>query len=300
MLLVTGSIGIDTVETPFGKSEDCLGGSAIYFSLAASNFTDVRFLGVIGDDCPFKLADVFAGRKVDLTGLEHRKGSQTFRWHGTYSGAMNDAQTLLTQLNVLGEQPAIFPQSYADSKYAFLANTHPTLQMQILDKISGCKFCAADTMNLWINTTNEELKKLVSRIDMLFINDAEARSLTGKDNLVSAAESLLEMGPRIAIIKKGENGVFMVDKSGEYFSLPAFPTSQVKDPTGAGDSFAGAVMGYIANADSTETHILRNALAFGTACASFTIEDFSIGTLQKANAKLIEERVRKLRSFVSF
>ncbi|MFI4912528.1 MAG: PfkB family carbohydrate kinase [Sedimentisphaeraceae bacterium JB056] len=300
MLLVTGSIGIDTVETPFGKSEDCLGGSAIYFSLAASNFSDVRFLGVVGEDCPFDLEEVFDGRKVDLTGLEYRKGSRTFRWHGSYAGSMNDAQTHLTELNVLGEQPAVFPESYTDSEYVFLANTHPSIQISLLDKLENCKFSAADTMNLWIDTTNDELKEMISRIDMLFINDSEARLLTGKYNLVSACEDILDMGPQVVVLKKGENGVFMAEKEGSYFALPAFPTSHVKDPTGAGDSFAGGVMGYIANAGNTDISIIRNALAFGTACASFTISEFSTLGLQKADMKLIEARVEMLRSFISF
>jgi sugar/nucleoside kinase (ribokinase family) len=300
MLLVTGSIGIDTVETPFGKSEDCLGGSAIYFSLAASNFTDVRFLGAVGDDCPFDLEELFAHRKVDLRGLEKRSGSRTFRWHGSYAGTMNDAQTNLTELNVLGEEPAVFPASYADSEYVFLANTHPELQMQLLDKVSGCKFSAADTMNLWINTTNDRLKEMIGRIDMLFVNDSEARLLTGKYNLVAACEDILSMGPQIVVVKKGENGVFMAEKQGSFFAIPAFPAADVKDPTGAGDSFAGGVMGYIANARSTDISVIRNALAYGTACASFTISEFSTAGLQKAEPEAIEARVAMLRSFVSF
>jgi cytidine kinase len=300
MLLVTGSIGIDTVETPFGKSQDCLGGSAIYFSLAASNFTDVRFLGVVGDDCPFDLAEIFAGRRVDLTGLEKRAGSRTFRWHGSYAGSMNEAQTNLTELNVLAERPALFPDSYSDSEFVFLANTHPQLQIELLDKLGGCRFSAADTMNLWIDTTNDALREMISRIDLLFVNDAEARLITGKYNLVAACEDILTMGPRVVVVKKGENGVFMAEKQGSYFAIPAFPAYDVKDPTGAGDSFAGGVMGYIARAGNTDIEVIKNALAYGTACASFTISEFSTGALQMADARLIEARVEMLRSFVSF
>jgi len=300
MLLVTGSIGIDTVETPFGKSRDCLGGSAIFFSLAASNFTDVRFLGVVGDDCPFDLKKLFAGRNVDLKGLEHRHGSKTFRWHGSYAGSMNEATTKLTELNVLGEAPAIFPSAYTDSEYVFLANTHPAIQLEILSKVSGCRFCAADTMNLWINNTKEQLAEMISRIDLLFVNDAEARELTGSYNLVSACEKILAMGPKTVILKKGENGVFTASNDGSFFALPAFPTREVVDPTGAGDSFAGGVMGYIAKAQSTQPEVMRNAIAYGTACASFAISDFSTAGVQKATPKLLEARVEMLRSFVSF
>lgn len=300
MLLVTGSIGIDTVETPFGKSADCLGGSAIYFSLAASNFTEVRFLGVVGEDCPFDLEKIFEGKNVDLSGLEKRVGSKTFRWHGSYAGSMNEADTLLTELNVLAEAPANFPDTYCDSEYVFLANTHPSIQMQILDKVAGKKFVAADTMNLWINTTANELRELISRIDLLFINDGEARLLTKQDNLVGACEDILCMGPEIVILKKGENGVFMASKDGGFFALPAFPAAQVKDPTGAGDSFAGGVMGYIAKHNSTDKDTIRKAIAYGTACASFAISDFSTAGLLKANPQALDSRVQLLRNFVSF
>ncbi len=300
MLLVTGSIGIDTVETPFGKSDDCLGGSAIFFSLAASNFTGVRFLGVVGDDCPFDLERLFEGRNVDLSGLERRIGSKTFRWHGEYTGAMNEAATKLTELNVLAEAPATFPPVYSDSEYVFLANTHPAIQISILDKVKGRRFTAADTMNLWIDTTKDALAEMVSRIDLLFVNDAEARQLTGSYNLVSACEKILTMGPGTVILKKGENGVFTASKDGSFFALPAFPTREVKDPTGAGDSFAGGVMGYIAKAQSTRPEVMRNAIAYGTACASFAISDFSTAGVLKATPKLLDARVELLRSFVGF
>ena len=247
-LLVTGSIGIDTVRTPYGFNKDCIGGSSVHFTMGAGFFTEIKFLGVVGEDCPFNLKDIFGDRKVDLTGLEVRKGSKTFRWSGSYEGDMNSAHTESVELNVLSEEPPHVPDSYRNCEYVFLANTAPALQMQLLDQLGSPSFVAADTMNHWIVTANEDLRELLDRIDMLILNEGEAKLLTGQRNLVTAAKEILGMGPRVVIIKKGEHGSMMYNKEGDCFLLPAYPTPVVIDPTGAGDSFAGGLMGYLASA----------------------------------------------------
>jgi sugar/nucleoside kinase (ribokinase family) len=299
-LLVTGSVGIDTVRTPYGLNRDCIGGSAVYFSMAASVFTDVQFVGVIGDDCPFDLVDLFKTRQVNLEGLEVRKGSKTFRWHGSYEGSMNEAHTDAVQLNVLAEQPPVVPDAFHDSEYVFLANTAPSLQMKLLDQLHHPKIVAADTMNLWIQTAKEDLKSLLGRIDLLVLNEGEARLLTEQHNLVTAAKSILTMGPRFVVIKKGEHGSLMVDHRGNIFLLPAYPTDVVIDPTGAGDSFAGGMMGYMAQAGSVDIMTLQKAIVYGTVVASFTIGDFSIHGIKNATQEMIEERFDRLRKITQF
>lgn len=299
-LLVTGSIGIDTVRTPFGFSQDCVGGSAVYFSLAASFFSPVGFVGVVGDDCPFDLNDVFSNRPVDLLGLEVRTGSRTFRWVGSYEGDMNEASTDGVELNVLAESPPVVPEAYRDSDFVFLANTAPALQMQLLDQLRGSQLVAADTMNHWIVTAMDDLRELLDRIDMLVLNDGEAKLLTGQRNLITAAKAILDMGPRIVVIKKGEHGSMMCNKDGDLFILPAFPTSVVIDPTGAGDSFAGAMMGHLARSRKVDLVSLREAMAYGTVVASFTIGDFSIHGIKTADLNDIDARLDTLRKVTQF
>lgn len=299
-LLVTGSIGIDTVCTPFGTSQDCVGGSAVYFSMSASYFAPVRFLGVVGDDCPFDLAETFTDRDVDLEGLEVRKGSKTFRWSGSYEGSMNEANTDSVDLNVLAEAPPTVPESYKDTEYVFLANTAPGLQMELLEQIDNPKFVAADTMNLWIQTAGDDLKDLLDRIDMLVLNDGEAKLLTGQQNIICAAKDILAMGPRIVIIKRGEFGSMMYNSDGDCFVLPAYPAEVVIDPTGAGDSFAGALMGHLAQVEKIDIISLRNAMVYGTVAASFTIGDFSIHGIKSVGFEGIEERFDVLRKITQF
>ena len=299
-LLVTGSIGIDTVRTPFGVSENCLGGSSIYFSMAASFFSPARLVGVIGDDCPFDLAEVFAGRDVDLAGLEIRKESKTFRWAGTYHGAMNERTTDKLELNVLAEEPPDVPEKFRDSKFIFLANTAPALQLQLLEQVAEPVFVAADTMNCWIENELDELKELLGRTDCLIINDDEVRMLAEQSNLVKAAEAILAMGPGVVVIKKGEHGSLLSNKEGGMFILPAYPTGQVKDPTGAGDSFAGALMGYLARENATGFEALKTAVAYGTVVASFTISDFSLQGLTSINTGDIDRRFGTLRNMTQF
>jgi sugar/nucleoside kinase (ribokinase family) len=298
-LLVTGSIGIDTVRTPYGASENCLGGSAVYFSMAASLFAPVRLVGVIGPDCPFDLAKVFAGRDIDLQGLEVRQTSRTFRWAGSYHGPMNEAITENVALNVLAEAPPSVPEAYKDSRYVFLANTAPALQLQLLEQVTEPVFVAADTMNCWIENRGEDLKRLLQRIDALIFNDSEARLLTGEHNITAATQKVLQAGPKVVVIKQGVYGSMLCTRDGERFCLPAFP-AEVKDPTGAGDSFAGALMGYLAQTDSTDFSALKVAMAYGTVAASFTIEDFSVQRLAAVSRADIEQRVEMLRQMTQF
>ena len=299
-LIVTGSIGIDTVRTPYGVNEQCIGGSAIYFSLAASFFTQVKFIGVVGDDCPFDLEAFFKGRDVDLEGLEVRQGSKTFRWSGSYEGDMNEARTDEVELNVLAEAPPKVPAHYQNCEYVFLANTAPSLQMELLSQLGSPAFVAADTMNHWIVTANEDLKELMDRVDMLVLNDGEAKLLTGQQNLVLAARKILEMGPRFVVVKKGEHGSMMYTIDGDCFILPGFPATVVIDPTGAGDSFAGGMMGYLAQSDRVDVITLRSAIVYGTVAASFTIGDFSIHGIKSVTRDMIDDRFDLLRKVTQF
>jgi sugar/nucleoside kinase (ribokinase family) len=298
-LLVTGSIGIDTVETPFGKRDDVLGGSAVYFAYAASFFTPVRLVGVVGQDAPDGLFNVFDGREVNTDGLEVRRGSKTFRWHGSYVKNLNEAETVEVDLNVLAERAPKIPEKFLDSKYIFLANTHPVLQQQMLGSMRSPKLVVADTMNLWIQTERAALGKLLENIHGLVLNDGEARLLTDKKNLIEAGRDVLKMGPKFVVIKKGEHGSLLCSER-DTFVLPAFPASEVIDPTGAGDSFAGGMMGYLSTQGSFSPATIKRALAFGTVVASYTISDFSLGGLQSLTRDAIDERFSEFKQAMSF
>jgi len=299
-LLVTGSIAIDTVRTPHGVSENCIGGAAVYFSLAASFFSPVRLVGAIGSDCPFDFAEVFTGRNVDLTGLEIRENSKTFRWAGTYADNMDDRKTDHMELNVLAEDPPKVPDSFKDSKYVFLANTAPNLQLELIEQVESPVFVAADTMNCWITDHIKDLKRLLSIIDCLIINADEAKMLARELNLIGATEKILQMGPRIVIVKKGESGAIMCDADGGRFILPAYPATEVKDPTGAGDTFAGGLMGYLAQSGNADFATLKTAIAYGTVVASFAIADFSVNGLTSLSRTDIDSRFKTLRDLTSF
>ncbi len=299
-LLVTGSIGIDTVRTPHGVSEDCLGGSAVYFSMAASFFGPVRFVGVVGADCPFDLAEVFAGRDVDLAGLEVRPQSKTFRWGGSYAENMDDRTTDYIELNVLAEASPPVPEAFADSEFVFLANTMPKLQLELLGQVREPVFVAADTMKCWIEDHLDDLKSLLKKADCLIINEDEARLLAGERNLIKAAQIILDMGLGVVVIKKGESGSLMCSADGERFVLPAYPAPEVRDPTGAGDSFAGGLLGYLAQSGKTDFATLKKAIAYGTVTASFTIADFSLQGLTLINKTDIDSRLENLRGVTSF
>jgi len=299
-LLVTGSIAIDTVTTPYGKRENCLGGSATYFSMAASFFCPVRLVGVIGSDCPFNLNQIFAGRNVDLRGLEVRNFAKTFRWKGSYHNSSANAITENIELNVIAEKPPIVPAEFKDSKFVFLANTAPVLQMQLLEQIERPAFVAADTMTCWIDSRKDDLLQLLKRIDCLIINSEEAKALAKQANLIKAADAILKMGPKIIIIKKGEAGSLLASQQGDKFILPAYPAPDVKDPTGAGDSFAGGFMGYLAGNEKTDLSFMKQAVAYGTVLASFAISEFSLDGLSKVSRDDIDLRFAELQNLVKF
>lgn len=289
-LLVTGSIGIDTVSSPYGHAEGVLGGSAVYFSYSASFFVPVRLVGVVGGDFPDHYRKVLEKRSIDLSGLEVRRGSQTFRWTGKFEGAMNEAETVEVDLNVLAERGPKVPDHFSDSQFVFLANTHPTLQRELLSQVRSPRLVICDTMNLWIQTERESLIETLRIVDGVILNDAEVRMLTGKMNLIEAGEELIKLGPRFVMIKKGEHGAMLMTAD-HAATVPAFPTKSVKDPTGAGDTFAGGVLGHLASEGKTDVGTLRQALVRGTVMASFTIEDFSLWRLESLSGVEIEERV---------
>lgn len=298
-LLVTGSIGIDTVETPLGRAPNVLGGSAVYFSLAASLFAPVRLVGVVGDDFDHTMFDPLRSRNIDLRGLEVRKGSSTFRWHGRYEGAMNEAHTVDVKLNVLAERNAPIPAEFQDSRYLFLANTHPALQRECAEKMRGAKLIVSDTMNLWIENELDELKKTLKIVDGLVLNEGEARMLSGAANLVQAGRMILDLGPKFVVIKKGENGSILVSRD-DLCMMPAYPTTNVVDPTGCGDSFAGAFMGHIAACDRIDHETLRSAMGRGSIVASFVLESFSIQALHRVSIGDVNQRLNELRGMMRF
>ena len=290
-LIVTGSVGIDTVETPDGQRADAvLGGSSIYFAAGASYFTNVRLVAAVGEDFPSRFTEQFDQFDVCTHGLEKRAGSKTFRWHGRYHENMNDRETLEVDLNVLGEDLPPVPDSYRDSRYIFLANTHPAGQLALLDQFPDRQLVVADTMDLWIQTEPDLLKQLLTRVDGFVLNDSEAKMLTGENNVVRAADRVLEMGPTFVVVKKGEHGAILRHKDGTGV-LPAFPADQVVDPTGAGDSFASGMMGYLCEQDDTSLPAIRRAMAYGTVVASYTIEKFSIDRLAEIRRSDIDARL---------
>ncbi len=299
-LLVTGSIGIDTVEAPSGKVEDALGGSSIYFACAASFFTPVRLVGVVGDDCPPDfLKPLRDNPKIDMAGLEVRPGSKTFRWHGRYHDDVNVRDTVSVDLNVLGEVGPSIPEPFRDSRYVFLANTHPALQLELLGQLTGPRLVVADTMDLWITTELDVLKELLEHVDGLVLNDSEAKLMTGEANVVAAGLEIARMVRRFVVVKKGEHGsLLFVD--GKVYALPSYPTHNVVDPTGAGDSFAGAMMGYLAAEDDFDAPALRKAIAFGTVTASIELEDFSLNRFFTTDRAEIDARLAEFRELTTF
>lgn len=273
-LLVVGTVAFDSVETPFGKVDRVLGGSATYFSYAAAFFGPVRLVSVVGDDFPPGEVEAFRSRGIDTSGLVRRSG-RTFSWSGRYEGDMNEAETLDVRLNVYGDFQPELPESYRDSRFVFLANGAPATQAAVLEQVSDPTWIVADTMNHWIDTARSDLLELLPRIDALVLNEGEAKMLTGERNLVQAGEKILQLGPQTVIVKKGEYGSFMLSKSGARFAIPAFPVPQVRDPTGAGDSFAGGMLGYLARHGQRDDGSIRRAMVFGTVMSSFVVEGFS-------------------------
>jgi sugar/nucleoside kinase (ribokinase family) len=298
-LIVTGSIGIDTVITPNDTAEEVLGGSCTYFAAAASFFTPVRIVAAVGEDFPDHLLNVFKHFGVDTAGLEKRAGSQTFRWTGEYHANMNERDTKDVQLGVLAEELPPVPDPYKDSAYVFLANTHPAGQLALRENFPDAKLVVADTMDLWINEANDELKQLMKNLHGLVLNDSEAELLTGESNMITAAERIVEMGPEFVVIKKGEHGCLLQHQNGMGV-MHAFPSANVVDPTGAGDSFAGGMMGYLAEAGRTDFKAIKRALAYGTIVASYNIESFTLGRLEEISRADIDRRLNEYADAVSF
>jgi sugar/nucleoside kinase (ribokinase family) len=296
-LLVVGSTAFDTIETPHGVAADCLGGSSTHFSLAARLFTAVRLVSVVGKDFPDEFHQLLQQRGVDLEGLEVKAG-KTFRWHGRYSADMNSRETLDVQLNTFGDFQPRVPASYRDSPFVFLANGSPGTQASVLDQMESPRFSVADTMDLWIDNERDGLLALLRRIDGVILNDSEVKQLTGKTNLIQAGRAALELGPKMVIVKKGEHGCFVFSNFFHY-ALPAYPTEDVVDPTGAGDSFAGGFMGYLANCDSISLANMQRAVGYGTVTASLTVESFGVDRLAAADRAMVDRRYTELMQFVS-
>jgi sugar/nucleoside kinase (ribokinase family) len=297
-LLVVGSVAIDNVETPQARRNELLGGSATHFSYAASFFTEVQLVGVVGKDWPAEHTKLLADRGIDTAGLQVADG-KTFRWTGRYEPNMNDRVTLETQLNVFGQFDPVLSEKYRRTEYVYLANGVPALQMKVLDQVPGCRLVVADTMELWIQTTHADLMKLFKRIDGLVINDSEAKMLAGTENLVLAGHRVREMGPRFVVIKKGEHGAMFFSEH-ETYVMPAFPTEKVIDPTGAGDSFAGGMMGYLAQQNNFDPATLKTAMAYGILVASFNVEGFGLEQMQKISRDDIESRMKAYKKMLSF
>ena len=298
-LLVTGSIGIDTVTSPYGRAESVLGGSAVYFSFAASAFAPVRLVAVVGEDFPEEFRKVLTTRNIDLTGLETRRGSQTFRWRGHFEADMREAQTLEVDLNVLAEPGPKVPDRFADSKIVFLGNTHPTQQRELLAQVRSPALVACDTMNLWIMTERDSLLQTLALVHGVILNDTEARMLTDRVNLIEAGDAILDLGPKFVVIKKGEHGAILLTREGTA-AVPAFPARIVRDPTGAGDSFAGGMLGYLASCGRFDFESLRRSLVRGTVAASFTIEDFSLRRLARLERAEFDERLAAFVGMLRF
>ncbi len=297
-LLVVGSVALDTVETPFGLVNEALGGSATYFSTAASFFTPVKLVAVVGQDFPDHHLSFLRQRQVDLAGLQIAPG-RTFRWSGYYEYDMNSAHTRDTQLNVFASFHPQLPEAYSSCPFVFLANIDPELQMEVLQQVGKPRLVALDTMNYWIETKREALTKAVSMVDMVVMNEAEVREFGENASLIKAARRILGLGPRYLIIKKGEDGAVMVTASG-FFVAPAYPLEDVRDPTGAGDTFAGGMMGYLARCGEPAIPNLRMGMIHGSVLASFTVEDFSLERLKVLTNDEIHNRVQEFKNFSCF
>ncbi len=297
-LLVVGSVAFDSVKTPFGEVDEVLGGSATYFSTAASYFTDVSLVAVIGEDFPKAHVDFLSGRGINVAGLSRVPG-RTFRWRGEYSYQLNEAKTLETQLNVFQEFSPTLPASYQDAEFVFLANIDPDLQRDVLKQVKSPKLVACDTMNFWIEGKRDSLIETLKAVDILIINDGEARELAKEVNLVKAAKKIISLGPKTLVIKQGEYGALMFTE-GSIFAAPAFPLEEVFDPTGAGDSFAGGFMGYLSKCGSVNEKNIRQAVIYGSTMASINVEAFSLDRMRDLSQADIAKRYQAFKALTTF
>ena len=297
-VLVVGSVALDSVETPFGKADDVLGGSGTFFAASASHFTPVQLVGVVGSDYPTAKLDPLIARGVDVAGLEHAEG-ESFRWRGRYRHDLNSAETLETRLGVFSHFRPKIPEQFRKAPFVFLANIDPRLQLEVLKQVERPKLVACDTMNFWIESRRSDLIELLTHVDLITLNDGEARQLTEQSNLVKAARWIMQRGPTHVVIKKGEHGAFMFTESSVFFA-PAYPLEDVFDPTGAGDSFAGGFMGYLARAGKIDEEHMRRAVVYGSVMGSFAVERFSIERLLELDRTDILRRLAEFRRLVAF
>ena len=300
-LLAVGTVAFDDIETPFGRAEMVVGGAATYITLAASYFTkDLGIVSVIGDDFPDEELDYLRSRGINMDGLQVKAGERSFFWSGRYHNNLNDRDTLDTQLNVLGDFDPVLPESYKDADYLMLGNLTPSIQKKVIEQLNQRpKLIALDTMNFWMNTAMESLLEVLKMIDVLVINDEEARQLSGEHSLVKAAEAIHHMGPKFVVIKKGEHGALLFE-GGNIFFAPALPLAEVYDPTGAGDTFAGSFIGYLAKTEDLSFENMKRAVIYGSAMASFCVEKFSIERLKGLSNKEIKERIAAFVELVNF
>jgi sugar/nucleoside kinase (ribokinase family) len=297
-VLVVGSVALDTVETPFGSTTDALGGSATFFGAAASLFCPVQLVGVVGTDFPLDQLRFLAERGVDLSGVEQAAG-ESFRWSGVYSFDLNSRETRETRLGVFADFKPRIPDAFRDAEWVFLGNIDPALQLDVLEQVRAPRFVACDTMNYWIESKRPALLELLRHVDVLLVNDAEARELSGEYNLLRAARWIHERGPGSVIVKKGEHGAILFTGSLIFFA-PGFPLEEVFDPTGAGDAFAGGFVGYLARTGSTDPEHMRRAMIYGSALGSFAVEKFSVDRLRDVDVEEIHDRVRLFREYTAF
>ena len=297
-ILVVGSVALDSVETPFGSADRVIGGSAVFFAAAASLLCPVRLVGVVGDDYPLEKLDFLTERGADLSGVERTEG-ESFFWAGRYSYDLNSRDTLETRLGVFGDFEPRVPDVFRDSRYVFLGNIDPVLQLEVLDQMRGPAAVICDTMNYWIEGSRDALVELLKRVDILMVNDAEARQLSGDHNLLGAARWIQERGPRFVVVKKGEHGAILFGSDWMFF-VPGFPLEVIFDPTGAGDSFAGGFVGYMASVDSEEPDDLRRAMVYGSVMGSFAVESFSIDRFRSLDEKEILHRIREFKEMTAF
>ncbi|TXB61876.1 PfkB family carbohydrate kinase [Phaeodactylibacter luteus] len=300
-LLAVGTVAFDDIETPFGRAEKVVGGAATYITLAASYFTDnLKIVSVIGDDFPEDELSYMKSRGIDLEGLQVKTGEKSFFWAGKYHDNLNERDTLDTQLNVLADFKPVLPASYKDTDFLMLGNLTPAVQKEVIGQLNKRpKFIALDTMNFWMDTAMDSLLDVLQHIDALIINDEEARQLSGEHSLVKAAEKIHALGPRHLVIKKGEHGALLFE-GGKVFFAPALPLAEVYDPTGAGDTFAGGFMGYIARTGDLSFENMKRAVIYGSAMASFCVEKFSIERLKELSNKEINKRISQFVELVNF
>ena len=297
-VLTVGSVAFDSITTPFGEASRVVGGAATYFSVAASFFTDVRIVAVVGEDFGAEQRQVFGGRRIDLAGLQQVPG-ETFRWKGEYAFDLNTRETIYTHLNVFQDFRPEIPESFRTSPFVFLANIHPALQLEVLEQVTTPEFVALDTMNYWIEGTAGELRQVLAKVHVVIINDEEARELSGEPNLVKAARVIQQLGPTRVVIKRGEYGVLMT-RDGGFFAVPGMPLEAVVDPTGAGDSFAGGFVGYLAAAPQVTDAVVTQAIIAGSTMASFAVEDFGLERLLRLTDAEVQERAGEFKRLTHF